>query len=74
MQRRRGGLRTKTSSDADELFEAYRQAKARHDETITALKQASTGGAPPDPELVQAQAAAAHAEFEALAALGGATE
>lgn len=63
----------KTSSDPDDLFEAYRLAKARHDETIAALKQASTGRTPPAPELVQAQAAAALAEFEALAALRGVT-
>ena len=67
-------MRTKTPSEVDGLFEAYRQAKARHDETITALKQASTGRAPPAPELVQAQAAAALAEFEALAALRRTTD
>lgn len=64
-------MRTKTSSETDPLFEAYRQAKARHDDAIAALRQASAGRAPPDPVLVQAQAAAALAEFEALAALRG---
>ena len=67
-------MRTKTSSGADPLFEAYRQAKARHDDAIAALRHASSGRAPPAPELVQAQAAAAFAEFEALAALRRVTD
>lgn len=67
-------MRTKTPSEADGLFEAYRQAKARHDQAISALRQASVGRAPPAPELVQAQAAAALAEFEALAALRGTSD
>jgi hypothetical protein len=71
---RSGGLRTKTPVETDPLFEAYRRAKARHDEAIAALKQASSGRSPPDPRLVQAQAAAALEEFEALAALRQATD
>lgn len=67
-------MRTKTPTETDPLFEAYRQAKARHDAAITALKQASTGRTPPDPGLVQAQAAAALEEFEAMAALRGVTD
>jgi hypothetical protein len=56
------------------LFEAYRAAKARHDEAIAAIKRASTGRRTPDPELIRAQAAAALEEFDALAALRGARD
>ena len=58
-----------SSSDQEPLFEAYRAAKARHDEAIAALRRASTGRKPVDPELIRAQAAAALEEFDALAAL-----
>jgi hypothetical protein len=61
----------RVSGEHDQLFEAYRAAKARHDDAIAALKQASNGRSRPDPELVRRQAAAALEEFEAMAALRG---
>ena len=64
-------MESKTPADVDGLIEAYRTAKAEHDAAITALKQAANSRVPPDPELVRRQAAAAMAEFEALAALRG---
>ena len=67
-------MRNPTSSDQEALFEAYRAAKARHDEAIAAIKRASTGRRTPDPELIRAQAAAALEEFDALAALRGARD
>ena len=57
------------SPDVEAVYEAYRAAKARHDAAIAALKGATTGRTPPDPELVKRQAAAAVAEIEALAAV-----
>jgi hypothetical protein len=64
-----GGLHSPAPSDLDDLFEAYRTAKARHDAAIADLREAGACGATPDPELVRAQAAAAVEEFEAMAAL-----
>jgi hypothetical protein len=55
--------------DAEVVYGAYREAKARHDAAIAALKAASAEGAPPDAELIRRQAAAAVEEIEALAAV-----
>lgn len=55
--------------DREPLFAAYRAAKARHDEAIAALKQATRARIAPDPELVRAQAEAAVEEIDALTAL-----
>lgn len=55
--------------DAESLFLAYRAAKARHDAAIAALKQATFGRKPPDPELVRRQAEAALEEIDALTAM-----
>jgi hypothetical protein len=57
------------SPDTESLFLAYRAAKAKHDAAIAALKQATYGRAPPDPELVRRQALAALEEIEALTAV-----
>lgn len=57
------------SPDAEAVYRAYREAKARHDETIAALRAAGSRGAAPDPELVRRQAEAAVEEIEALAAV-----
>jgi hypothetical protein len=57
------------SPDAEAVYRAYRDAKARHDATITALKAAAGRGSSPDPELVRRQAEAAVEEIEALAAV-----
>jgi hypothetical protein len=54
------------------LFEAYRIAKARHDVTIEALKQAARWREPPDADLVKRQAEAACEEIDALIAVRGA--
>lgn len=59
------------SPDAEALFLAYRAAKARHDAAIGALKQATYGRTPPDPELVRRQAEAALEEIDALTAVRG---
>jgi hypothetical protein len=53
-------------TDLDPLFEAYRAAKARHDAAIHALKAASNGRKPPDPELVKRQVEAARDEIAAF--------
>jgi hypothetical protein len=55
----------------DLLFEAYRAAKARHDEAIRALKGSLEGWSTPDPELVRRQIEAAREEIAALDALSG---
>jgi hypothetical protein len=60
-----------SSPDVEAVYEAYRAAKARHDAAIAALKGATSGRTPPDPELVKRQAEAAVAEIEALAAVRG---
>jgi hypothetical protein len=57
------------SPDAEAVYRAYRDAKARHDAAITALRAAAGRGAPADPELVRRQAEAAVEEIEALAAV-----
>jgi hypothetical protein len=53
----------------DLLFEAYRAAKARHDESIRALKGTLRSWEAPDPELVRRQVEAAREEIAALDAL-----
>jgi hypothetical protein len=55
--------------DAETVYRAYREAKARHDEAIAALRAAGARGVAPDPELVRRQAEAAVEEIEALAAV-----
>ena len=55
--------------DREPLFAAYREAKAKHDEAIAALKRATRARTAPDPELVRAQAEAAVEEIDALTAL-----
>lgn len=57
------------SPDAEAVYHAYREAKARHDAAITALKANSSRGTAPDPELIRRQAEAAVEEIEALAAV-----
>ena len=57
--------------DAEAVYEAYRAAKARHDAAIAALRAASSGRTPPDPELIKRQAEAAVEEIDALAAIRG---
>ena len=57
------------SPDAEAVYHAYREAKARHDAAIAALKAASGRGVTPDPELIRRQAEAAVDEIEALAAV-----
>lgn len=59
------------SPDVEALYEAYRAAKARHDAAIAALRAASNGRTPPDPELIRRQAEAAVDEIDALAAVRG---
>lgn len=60
------------SANLEALFETYRIAKARHDVTIEALKQAARWREPPDADLVKRQAEAACEEIDALIALRGA--
>ena len=57
------------SPDAEAVYRAYREAKARHDAAIAALKASSGRGVAPDPELVRRQAEAAVDEIEALSAV-----
>ena len=61
----------KLNACPDRRSRALRAAKAIHDTVIGALKKATSGRAPPDPVLVERQAAAAMEEFNALAALRG---
>lgn len=57
------------SLDAEAVYRAYREAKARHDAAIAALRAAAGRGVAPDPELVRRQAEAAVEEIEALSAV-----
>ena len=60
-----------TAPARDLLFEAYRVAKARHDEAIRALKGSPEGWDTLDPELIRRQVEAAREEIAALDALDG---
>lgn len=57
------------SPDAEAVYRAYREAKARHDAAIAALRASSGRGVPPDAELVRRQAEAAVEEIDALSAV-----
>lgn len=58
-----------SSPEIEAAYLAYRAAKAKHDAAIAALRAATLGRAPPDPELIQRQAEAAVEEIDALSAV-----